>query len=87
MLRRNRPSPGAVFLVPCPPITLTSLPMNETIHAAVLEIAKSAILDALENGDAEATINQLSNGIHAAWYQAMQETGASDHLPLTKTAL
>jgi hypothetical protein len=61
--------------------------MNESIHAAVLEIAKSAILGALENGDAEATINQLSNGIHAAWYQAMQETGASDHLPLTKTAL
>jgi hypothetical protein len=61
--------------------------MNESIHAAVLEIAKSAIFDALENGDAEATINQLSNGIHAAWCQAMQETGASDHLPLTKTAL
>jgi hypothetical protein len=61
--------------------------MNESIHAAVLKIAKSAILDALENGDAEATIRQLQNGIHAAWCQAMQETGASDHLPLTKTAL
>jgi hypothetical protein len=61
--------------------------MNETIHAAVLEIAREAILDALENGDAEATIKQLSNGIHAAWCQAMQETGASDRLPLTKITL
>jgi hypothetical protein len=61
--------------------------MNETIHAAVLEIAKSAILDALENGDAEATIKQLSNGIHAAWCQAMVETGANVHLPFSKTAL
>jgi hypothetical protein len=61
--------------------------MNQKVHNAVLEIAREAIHAALENGDAEATIRQLSNGIHAAWYQAMQETGASDHLPLTKTAL
>jgi hypothetical protein len=61
--------------------------MNESIHAAVLKIAKPAIFDALENGDAEATIRQLQNGIHAAWCQAMTETGASVNLPLTKTAL
>jgi hypothetical protein len=61
--------------------------MNQKVHAAVFEIAREAILDALENGDAEATINQLSNGIHAAWCQAMQETGATAHLPFTKTAL
>jgi len=61
--------------------------MNEIIHAAVLEIAREAILVALENGDAEAAINQLSNGIHAAWCQAMQETGATAHLPFAKTAL
>jgi hypothetical protein len=61
--------------------------MNQKVHAAVLEIAREAILGELENGDAEATINQLSNGIHAAWCQAMQETGATAHLPLTKTAL
>jgi hypothetical protein len=63
------------------------LPMNEKIHAAVLEIAKSAILGALENGDAEATIKQLSNGVHAAWCQAMTEAGASDHLPFSKITL
>jgi hypothetical protein len=61
--------------------------MNESIHAAVLKIAREAIFDALENGDAEATIKELSNGIHAAWYQAMQETGATAHLPFAKTAL
>jgi hypothetical protein len=61
--------------------------MNESIHAAVLEIAREAIHAALKNGDAEATIRQLSNGIHAAWCQAMQETGASAHLPFSKTAL
>jgi hypothetical protein len=88
MLRRNRPSPGAVFLVPCPPIASNQTPaMNESIHAAVLEIAREAILGALENGDAEATINQLSNGIHAAWCQAMVETGANVHLPFSKIAL
>jgi hypothetical protein len=61
--------------------------MNETIHAAVLEIAREAILGALENGDAEATIRQLSNGIHAAWCQAMVETGANVHLPFSKITL
>jgi hypothetical protein len=61
--------------------------MNQKVHAAVLEIAREAILGALENGDAEATIRQLSNGIHAAWCQAMTETGASEHLPFSKITL
>jgi len=69
------------------PENRTDKNMNESIHNAVLEIAREAILDALENGDAEATIKELSNGIHAAWYQAMQETGATAHLPFAKTAL
>jgi Mg/Co/Ni transporter MgtE len=54
--------------------------MNSFIASQIRDIATSAILDALENGDAIKTAKELRAEIKAGWLAALEESGMSEEL-------